>query len=192
MEQNEVTRCFQCGSVSSHVHAFARLSDKEAFLGVTTRSVCDNCLDRYIDRVKDGKKDRFTFLWPLIVLSFIGLLMHFTAEKAGYRTLGVLIVLLGITIAGIAIYQQRKECTDARAASVEENRKKFSSIMCRENANKAGTQNKLVEMKLEYALDEYTIERIGKEAGVSLQTATLMKAIVLKAVVDTIGKQASN
>lgn len=64
--------------------------------------------------------------------------------------------------------------------------------MCRENANKAGTQSKLAEMKLEYALDEYTSERIGKEAGVSLQTATLMKAIVLKAVVETIGKQASN
>lgn len=113
MEQSEVTRCFQCGGVSSHVHAFARLSDKEAFLGVTTRSVCDDCLDRYIERVKDGKKDRFTFLWPLILMSFIGLLMFFTAEKVGFRTLGVLIVLLGVTIAGIAIYQQRKECIDA-------------------------------------------------------------------------------
>lgn len=61
MEQNEVTRCFQCGSVSSHVHAFARLNDKEAFLGVTTRSVCDNCLDRYIDRVKDGKRTGLHF-----------------------------------------------------------------------------------------------------------------------------------
>jgi len=174
------------------VHAFARLSDKEAFLGAATRSVCDECLDRYIERVKDGKKDRFTFLWPLTLLSFIGVLMFFTAEKAGFRTLGVLIVLLGVTIAGIIIYQQRKECLDARAASEEENRKKFSPIMCRENANKAGTQSKLVEMKLEYALDEYTVERIGKEAGVSLQTATLIKAIVLKAVVETIGKQTSN
>lgn len=192
MEQKEVTNCFQCGGVSSHVHAFARLSDKEAFLGVTMRSVCDECLDRYIERVKDGKKDRFAFLWPLIVCLFIGLLMLFTAEKAGFRTLGMLIALLGVIVAGIAIYQQRSECRDARAATDEENRKKFSPIMCRENANKAGSQSKLVEMKLEYALDEYSIERIGKEAGVSFQTATLIKAIVLKAVVETIGKQTEN
>jgi len=192
MEKNEVARCYQCGGVSNHVHAFARLSDKEAFLGVTTRSVCDGCLDRYIERVKDGKKDRFVFILPLVVCLFIGLLMLFTAEKAGFRTLGVLIALLGVIVAGIAIYQQRKECLDARAATDVENRNKFSPIMCRENAAKEGTQSKLVEMKLEYALDEYNIERIGKEAGVSLQTATLIKAIVLKAVVDTIGKQAGN
>jgi hypothetical protein len=55
--------------------------------------------------------------------------------------------------------------------------------MCVEDARK-GQQGKLVEMKLEYATGEYPVERIAKEAKVSVETAMRMKLIVLKAFAD--------
>ncbi|MEN6417985.1 MAG: hypothetical protein ABFC73_03595, partial [Clostridiaceae bacterium] len=182
----------KCGGVSSHVHAFARLNEQEAFLGVTTRSVCDDCLKKRIEKTKEGKVGWLVLLLPLLTTMALGLPMLIGAEKTGFRVLGALIILFGWVVVGTVIYQLVKEIKEARMASDEENIKKYSPIICREDAAKAGAQSKLVEMKLEYALDEYTVERIGKEAGVSFQTATLMKAIILKAVVETIGKQTEN
>ncbi|MEN6595473.1 MAG: hypothetical protein ABFC31_11075 [Clostridiaceae bacterium] len=189
MVQNEVNRCFKCGGASSHVHAFARLSEQESFLGVSTSSVCDDCLKKRIEKMKEGKEGWLVLLLPLLTTMAFGLPMLIAAEKTGFRVLGALIILFGWFVVGAAIYQQIKEIKAARAASDEENIKKYSPMICRENAAKAGAQSKLVEMKLEYALDEYPVQRISKEAGVTVQTATLMKAIILQAVVETIGKE---
>lgn len=189
MEQSNLSKCFRCGGESQRLFAFARLSDKEAFLGVTDRAVCDACLAKYVEEVKSGKKGRYNFLGPLIPMTVFGTLLTVFAESGFWIGLGVLILLGGVAATAVSILQHVREVKSAREADTEENMKKYAPIMCMEDARKSGQQGKLVEMKLEYATDKYPIEEIAKEAKVSTQTAAMIKLIILKAFAATLAKE---
>lgn len=186
MSQTDITRCFQCGAESSRMHAFARISQNDAMIGVAACGVCDECVKKRVEKIKQGKDGRFTFLLPLLVIGAFGVpTLLFAATTAG-KFLGLLITLLAVGVSTTLIVQHQKEVKTARKASDEENMKTVSAKMCAESAAKQGKQAKLVEMKLEYATDEYSLERIAREAGVSIATATVMKTIVLQAIVKTV------
>ncbi|HRX57274.1 MAG TPA: hypothetical protein P5075_00735 [Eubacteriales bacterium] len=189
MEQNSLSKCFRCGGESQRLFAFARLSDKEAFLGVTDRAVCDACLAKYVEEVKSGKKGRYNFLGPLIPMTVFGTLLAVFAESGFWVGVGVLLLLGGAAAAAAAVVEHKREVKTAREADAEENMKKYAPKMCLEDARKSGQQGKLVEMKLEYATDKYPIEKIAKEAKVSVQTATMIKLIILKAFAATLAQK---
>lgn len=190
MEQNEISRCHKCGKAADHMFAFLRLGDKDAVLGAVSRSVCGACLEPYIERVQSGKHDRFAFLVPLLACGALGGLLCASAKTSFWQGVGVLAIVLGVVVAGIAIYQQMAETKRARVSTHEENVKRYSAMMCKEAAAKAG--GKLVELKIEYAADEYSIERIAKEAGVSMQVAALIKMAALEAVIKAAADQKLN
>ena len=108
----------------------------------------------------------------------------------GAKIFGLLLTLTGIGVAAAVIAQQSKETKTARAASDEENERTYSVKMCRERAIKEGSQDKLVELKLDYATDAYPIERIAKEAGVTTATAAILKIAIVQAVVKNAAGQA--
>jgi len=80
VEQSNLSKCFRCGGESLRFFAFARLNEKEMFLGVIDRAVCDTCLAKYIETVKSGKKGRYNFLGPLIPMTVFGTLLTVFAE----------------------------------------------------------------------------------------------------------------
>lgn len=191
MEQNNLSRCFKCGAESKRLFAFAILSDNETILGMANRAVCDECLAKYVEKVKSGKKGRYAFLAPLVPMAAIGTLITAIAGSDFWRVVGILLILAGIATALVRIREHVREVKRAREADMEENMKKYAPQMCLEDIHKSGTQGKLVEMKLEYATDQYPIEKIAKEAKVSQQTAMLIKTIILKALVDTVAGKSS-
>ena len=186
MNQTEITRCFQCGAESTRMHAFARISQNGAMIGVAGCGVCDECVKKRVEKIKQGKDGRFTFLLPLLIIGAFGVPTLLFSATTGGKVLGLLITLLAVGVSTTLIVQHQKEVRTVREASDEENMKTVSAKMCAESAAKQGTQAKLAEMKLEYATDDYSLERIAREAGVSVTVATLMKIIVLQAVVKTV------
>jgi hypothetical protein len=183
MDQNRLSRCFRCGKESSRLFAYVRLGENEAILGAVNRAVCDECLAKYIEEIKSGRKGRYRFLSPLIPMLTMGSLLTAFAESGFWRGAGILLLIAAAAVTAMAVRDHVREVKRAREASMEENMKKYAPQMCVEDARK-GQQGKLVEMKLEYATGEYPVERIAKEAKVSVETAMRMKLIVLKAFAD--------
>ncbi len=173
-------KCYKCGTQAHHFFTFARLSDKEAFLGVISRNVCNECLSHYIDDIKNGKKGRYEFLIWLPVLLPFGLLLVTLAENITWRVIGWLMILFGLILPVTTYMAHRREMLRAQAASFEENAERYSRQMCIEDAMKTNGQSKLVEIKDDYALCDFTAERIAEDAGVTLQMATTIKSVVEK------------
>lgn len=173
------------------MHLFARLNQQGLLLGAVAYGVCEECVKKRVGKVKSGKDGRFVFLLPLLILCAFGVPMLLFSATTGAKIFGLLLTLTGIGVAAAVIAQQQKEVKTARAASDAENERTYSVKMCRERAAKSGTQDKLVELKLEYATDEYPIERIAKEAGVTTATATILKLAIMEAVLKTASANAN-
>ena len=192
MQQQNIERCFVCNAESKWVHLFARINQQGLLLGAVAYGVCGDCVQKRVEKVKQGKDGRFIFLLPLLVLCAVGIPTMIYAGSTGARVFGLLLILAGIGIATSVIVQQRKEVKAAREASDEENERTYSVKMCRERAAKSTSQDKLVELKLEYATEAYPIERIAKEAGVTTATATILKLAIMEAVVKTAAEKANS
>ncbi len=173
-------KCYKCGCNAHHFFTFARLSDKEAFLGVINRNVCNDCLSHYIDDIKKGKKGKYEFLIWLPVLLPFGVLLATLSENVTLRVVGWIMILFGLILPVTTYMAHRHEMLRAQAASFEENAERYGRRMCIEDAMKTNGQSKLVEVKSRYALSDYTAERIAEDAGVTLQTAMTIKSVIEK------------
>lgn len=180
MERGGSAKCYKCGCEANRFYTFARLSDKEAFLGVVKRNVCDECLSRYIEEVKSGRKGRYEFLiWLPILLPF-GLLLAALADNASWRIVGWILLIFGLLLPVMTYTAHRREMKRAREASFESNAERYGREMCVEDAMKTNRQAKLVVIKRDYAQDDYTVDRIAGDAGVTAQTAAAIKSVVGK------------
>ncbi len=187
MERGGSAKCYKCGCVANHFFTFARLSDKEVFLGVVNRIVCDECLSRYIDDIKSGRKGRYEFLiWLPILLPF-GMLLSALAENGSWRIVGWILLGFGLLLPAMTYAAHRREMKRARESSFEENADRYGREMCIEDAMKTNKQAKLVEIKRDYAQSGYTVERIAADAGI-----TAHAAVVIKSVVDKMNDLAAN
>lgn len=173
-------KCYKCGCEANRFFTFLRLSDKEAFLGVVKRNICNECLSRYIEDVKSGKKGRYEFLiWLPIMLPF-GVLLATLSENTTWRIVGWAALALGLILPVMTHIAHRREITRARTSSFKENADRYAREMCREDALKTNAQSKLVEIKSDYASNDYTADLIAADAGVTPQMATTIKSIISK------------
>jgi hypothetical protein len=181
MERGRSTKCYKCGGAASHCYTFLRLSEKEAYLGVVERNVCDTCLARYIEEIKSGRRGRYEFLFWLSILLPIGVPLAAFAASASWRVVGDVMIGSAFLLSALAVVSHVRERRRACVASDLENTETYCIQMCREDARSTCRRSKLIEVKREYALDACTAERIASEAGVSPRTAERIRPILRKA-----------
>lgn len=175
MEQPIAVKCFLCGGTTRYAYAYARLNDRENFLGVIFRGICDECLADYIAKVKADKHARADdWIWLAAVIPVGGLLAALS-ENTAWQWVGLGLILLAVLMPLGSRLTQRWESRRANAASEEENERRYSELMCLEDAQRTNRQFRLIPLHERYCTAEYTIERISEEAGVSRVTAALLK-----------------
>lgn len=169
MEQAYQVKCHLCGGAAEFAFAYARFSERDAYLGMIYRGVCRECLRTYIESIKQDRLARGEILlWPMILLPvgalFAPLSKTLAGEIAGYCLLCLAIVLpVGMRLI------QHAEAKRVRRASEEENIRVYSELMCREDAQRTSKQTKLIYLKPVYA--EAGAAQIARETGVDLAAA---------------------
>lgn len=173
LEQPNAIKCHLCGEAAQDAFAYARFSEREAFLGVIYRGVCRDCLRAYIETIKRDKHLRGEMMvWPMVLLPVGALLAALSKYKAS-QIVGYCMLGLAVVIPVLMRFWQRREARIASRASEEENMRRYSEQMCREDAQRTSRQTKLIYLNPAYA-NEGMEEQIVKEAGVRSETAALI------------------
>lgn len=180
MEQPIQIKCHLCGGTAEYAFAYARFSDREAFFGVIYRGVCRECLNRYIENVKNDRIQRGELLlWPVVFLPF-GALLAALSDHAVSRAIGYFLLLLAAVIPILTRIWQWREAQRARSASETQNIRRYSERMCREDALHTSRQTKLIFLRPEYAGGDLEPADIARETGVTLETAALLKRLSIE------------
>lgn len=173
MEQPNPVKCHLCGGVADVAFAYARFSDREAFLGVIYRGVCRDCLRAYIENIKKDRNLRGELmLWPMVLLP-VGALLAALSKYQASQIVGYCLLGLAFIVPVVMRFWQRREALQAIHASEEENMRRYSEQMCREDAQRTSRQTKLIYLKPAYA-NIGMEEQIVKETGVQMETAALI------------------
>ncbi len=179
LEQPNQIKCHICNNAAAYAFAYARFNDREAFFGVIYRGVCHECLNKYIESIKNDRRLRGELLlWPAVLLPVGALFAALSDSRLG-QAVGFCLLGSAIVIPAVMRLWQRRESRRVRRASEAENEARYSEQMCREDALKTSRQTKLIYLQPAYA--EAGIERshIAKETGVSLDTAELIQQLAI-------------
>ena len=171
LEQATQIKCHRCGRAADYAFAYARFSEREAFLGVIFRGVCRDCLRDYVEQIKRNRQLRGELLlWPMILLPVGALFAALSHSLAGEISGFILLGLAGVVPLTIRLFQWR-EAKRVRRASEEENFRTYSEKMCREDAQRTSRQTKLIYLKHEYAQEGASPAAIAREMSVDISTA---------------------
>ena len=181
LEQPNQIKCHICGNAAAFAFAYARFNDREAFFGVIYRGVCRECLQQYIEAIKDDRRLRGELLlWPVVLLPVGALFAALSGSKIG-QAVGFCLLGLAVIIPVITRLWQHRESRRARRASDAENEARYSEQMCREDALRTSRQTKLVYLSPKYAGAEAERSDIAKETGVTQDTAALIQKLATSA-----------
>ena len=169
MEQTGQIKCHLCGRVADYSFAYARFSEREAFLGVIFRGVCRECLREYIERIKRDRQLRGELLlWPMILLP-VGALLAALSDSVTGRLTGFILLGLAAFVPIVLRLFQRREAMRVRRTSEQENFVRYSEQMCREDAQRTSRQTKLIYLRPEYA--KASASEIAREMSLDIHTA---------------------
>ena len=179
MEQATQIKCHRCGRAADYAFAYARFSEREAFLGVIFRGVCRDCLRDYVEQIKRNRQLRGELLlWPMVLLPFGALLAALSQSKI-VQAIGFVLLGLAIIIPLLMRFCQRRESRVARRASEAENEARYSEQMCREDALNTSRQTKLIYLNPDYAAQSADLADIARETGVAPETARLLQKLTI-------------
>ena len=175
-------KCHQCGGVARHAYAFARFGERETFLGMIHRGICVRCLNAHIDAVIQTRRNRYEGLLWLVVFLPVGALLAAFAEETFWQVAGFVLIALSVALPLLTRALQLREARRAQAASEAENAARYSAQICLEDAMRTSRQTMLVRLRPEFAEEGYPLARIAEEAGVSEQTAELIRSLSQRAL----------
>lgn len=180
MEHPSQIKCHICGEPAQDAYAYARFSERELLMGVIYRGVCHDCLRAYIENIKRDRHMRGELLvWPMVLLP-VGALLAALSKYVASQIVGYALLGLAVAIPILMRFWQRREALRAKQASDEENMRRYSERMCREDAQLTSRQTKLIYLKPEYAAEGME-QRVMHETSVHSETAAQIVKLSLAA-----------